>query len=201
MKVDLLVHVVAGDQVGFDGRQAPPLDEHAAVLPHAQCTDDAGAVEAPNLSAGVGLVANHVVHPVNVKLAAHDFLHESRNGLTVVFVLPVHQGKQTAKAFLTEDVSDRLTDGGVGRLEDGATPRLVGAEGGVNPRGFEQMRIGRMADVVEQGSELNEFLIRFGEEAGMDLVEVGGQFAGEVVGAQRVGEAIVGGGREHVLAR
>ena len=63
------------------------------------------------------------------------------------------------------------------------------------------MRIGRMADVVEQGSELNEFLIRFGEEAGMDLVEVGGQFAGEVVGTQRVREAIVGGGREHVLAR
>ena len=78
-----------------------------------------------------------------------------------MFVLPVHQGKQTTKAFLTEDVSDRLTDGGVGGLEDGATPRLVGAEGGVNPRGFEQMRIGRMADVVEQGGELNEFFIRF----------------------------------------
>ena len=35
----------------------------------------------------------------------------------------------------------------------------------------------------------------------MNLVEVGGQFAGEVVGAQRVREAIVGGGRKHVLAR
>ena len=56
-----------------------------------------------------------------------------------------------------------------------------------------------MADVVQKGSQLNEFLIVIRQETGVDFVEVGGQLAGEMIGTQRVSESIVRRSREHVL--
>ncbi len=62
------------------------------------------------------------------------------------------------------------------------------------------MRVRRVANVMEQCSELNQLFVVLRKQAWMDLVEVGGQFASQMVGAQRVSESVVRGRREHILA-
>ena len=57
-----------------------------------------------------------------------------------------------------------------------------------------------MANVVQKGSQLYKFLVFIGQDTGVNIVEVGGQLAGEVIGAQRVSKSVVGRSREHVLA-
>ena len=125
VEVDLLVHVVAGDKVGFDGWQAPSLDEHATVVADTKGTNHTGAVKATDLCTGVGLVTNHVVHAVHIELAAHDFFHEARDGLTVVLVMTVHQRKETSQSLLAKNLTNRFPDGCVIGLEDVAPPGLV----------------------------------------------------------------------------
>jgi hypothetical protein len=58
-----------------------------------------------------------------------------------------------------------------------------------------------MADVVEQRCKLDKFLILFGNQAGVNVVEVRSQTSCEMVSTQRVSKSIVGGRRKDVLAR
>ena len=75
----------------------------------------------------------------------------------------------------------------------------MGAVGCIDTGCLKQVRIRRMADVVEESGELDKFLILIGQETRMDFVEVIGQLAGEVVGTKRVSEPVVGGCGEDVL--
>ena len=113
VKVYLLVHVIAGDEVGFNRRKPPTLDVHASVLTHAEGSNNAGTVKTTDLSTGIGLVANHVIHAVNIKLAADDFFQKAGYRLSVVLVLSVHQGEQPSKTLFSEDFPNSLPNGGL----------------------------------------------------------------------------------------
>ena len=101
MKVDLLIHVVAGDQVGINRWKTPLLDIESAVVTDSKCTDDAGTVKAPNLCTRVGLVTNHVIHTVNIQLTADNFLHETGNRDPIMLIFSVHQGKQPLQTLFS----------------------------------------------------------------------------------------------------
>ena len=98
--------------------------------------------------------------------------------------MAVHQGEESAHSLLAEGCSNRLTDGGVWRFEDVSAPRFVGTEGRVDTGRLKKMGIRRMADVVEKRGQLHEFLVVFGQQSGMNFVQMKGKTTSEVVRAQ-----------------